>query len=417
MKKKLYYIICMVICLKVEAQVSTFKTVDSLTNIGRYQKALQALRELPEDFITNKKTAHIYEAIDNHKLASTYYMKSLSIKEDYTVKVKLGKTYVKLGQIGKAITVFEEIIKNDSENLLVKYELGKLYLKTNRVRKAADVFKELIKADNSNANYSYYLGLVYDKQKENNKRIDAYLDAYKKDDEHIKAIEKLAIAYRALRDKDSSNLFVEKGLQIAPYNSNLNRLKINEFYRSEKYNEAIGLLKKIDSIEPNEHYTHKMLGKCYLKINDNINAKKHFSKALTLDGEDYSSHIFLGNIYFEEKELSKSIMNYFMATMVGKEPRDEAHLGIANVFFEQKKPIRVIEHYKKAIAENGANYKALYLLANFSDNYYKDKKIAYTHYKKYIDKFEYKDAVYTQTAKERIKDIKKEFFLQGEILE
>ena len=98
---------------------------------------------------------------------------------------------------------------------------------------------------------------------------------------------------------------------------------------------------------------------------------------------------------------------YAKGTFVGKKPRDEAHLGLANVYYEMKLPKQVIAEYKKAVAENYKNHKALYLLANFSDNYYKDKKIAYNHYKKYIARFESKDSILTATVKKRQKEIKK----------
>ncbi|CAL2102716.1 Tetratricopeptide repeat protein [Tenacibaculum sp. 190130A14a] len=417
MKKKLFYVVCIIIGLKVEAQVSTFKTIDSLTTIGRYQQALELLTSLPEDYIKNKKIAQVYETLDNYKTASKFYEKALSQQENYIIKLKLGKAYVKLGQTTKAISLFEDIIEKDPENLLARYQLGKLYLKRKQKLKAKDVFETLVKADKFNANYSYYLGVAYEKLKKNNKRIDSYLDAYKKDNEHIKAIEKLAIAYRMLRDKDSSSLFVEKGLQVAPYHINLNRLKINESFRSENYKEAIRLLKRIDSVKPNEHYTHKMLAKSYYELEQSDSAKIHFARAVKIDRSDFKSYIFLGSISFEAKDYQGAMINYLMATIVGKEPRDEAHLGMANVFFEQKKPKRVIEQYKKAIAENRNNYKALYLLANFSDNYYKDKKVAYKHYQRYVDRFESKDSVFTVNAERRIKEIKKEYFLKGEILE
>lgn len=417
MKKKLFFIASMIVCLKVGAQVSTFKTIDSLTSIGRYQKALVLLNELPETYIKNKKIASVYESIDNYKRATGFYEKALSLKENDVLKLKLGKIHIRLNQFNKAIALLEEIVDKDSDNLLAKYLLGKLYLKTNQTKKAATFFKELKRADNTNANYPYYLGLVYQKLKKRNLKIDNFLEAYRKDNQHIKAIEKLAIAFRVLRDRDSSNLFVNKGLQVVPNHINLNKLKINDFFRKKKYKEAIRLLKKIDSIKPNEHYTHKMLGKSYYELEELDSAKMYFSKALKLDRSDFKSYILLGSIYFEEKDLQNASINYLMATIVGKEPRDQAHLGMANVFFEQKKPKRVIEQYKKAIAENRNNYKALYLLANFSDNYYEDKKVAYKYYQRYIDRFERKDSLFTVNAERRIKEIKKEHFLKGEILE
>ena len=67
--------------------------------------------------------------------------------------------------------------------------------------------------------------------------------------------------------------------------------------------------------------------------------------------------------------------------------------------------------------ENIKNYKALYQLAKLSDDYYKDKKIAYNHYIKYLDRFMDKDIVITDFIKGRIKDIKMMYFMRRESLE
>ena len=75
-------------------------------------------------------------------------------------------------------------------------------------------------------------------------------------------------------------------------------------------------------------------------------------------------------------------------------------------------PSKLSEMY--TMKENYKNDKALYRLATISDAYYKDKKIAYQHYKKYIENFDKKDTLTSIFVKKRIKEIKKEFFLKGQ---
>ncbi|WP_133537881.1 tetratricopeptide repeat protein [Tenacibaculum caenipelagi] len=258
MKKKFLSIALVLEFLKVGAQVSTFKTIDSMVTIGRYQTALSVLQELPATFESTTKMAAIYASIDNHKLASKYYEKALQLQDDYSVKVKLGKSYQKEKKRKKAIKIYEEIALKDIDNLLIQYQLGKLYLQTLQPTKAEKVFKGLIQKDKNNANYHYQLGITYAMLKKRNLKIDSFLEAYENDDEHLPSIHQLALAYTVLRDKDSANIFINRGLIVNPNHVDLNKLQINNLYRKEKYSEAIQLLQKIDSIEPNEHYTQKM---------------------------------------------------------------------------------------------------------------------------------------------------------------
>ena len=414
--KKLLFLIIILCSLNAEAQTSAFLTIDSLMQYGRYKKALTLLNKQPSSFLKHKKTGTIYELLDNNRLASQEYNAALGFKEDYLTKIKLANSYKKERKYNAAITTYKQLLTEDNKNLLVKYKLAKLYLATKQISKAKTSFKELIKQDNTNANYSYYLGLIYELLQSNNARIDNYLAAYKKDTQHLKAIEKLAIAFSQLNDKDSTNLFIKKGLAINPRHKNLNKLKINALYTSKKYQKALLNLQYLDSLYPNDYYTTRMLGKSYLKMDSLEKAKTYFKNAIKLDRKDFKNHTYLGEIYLKQKKYEKAKLEYFLATFIGKKKRDKVYLGLAKVYYELKEPKNVIKNYKKAVKENTNNFKALYFLATFSDNYYQDKKIAYKHYETYLNRFEYKDSVFTATAKRRIKEIKKEFFLKGEVL-
>ncbi|WP_072555486.1 tetratricopeptide repeat protein [Tenacibaculum todarodis] len=417
MKKKILVLFVLIFLTKVEAQTSAFATIDSLLQKGRYKIALQQLENMPESFVSNYKTASIFEAIDNNKEAVLYYEKALSFKDDYATKVKLGKAYQKLKKYKKAISVFEEITKNDSENLLVNYRIGRLYLLTNQPKKAKNIFQELIKKDAENANYSYQLGLAYAMLKKRNLKINSFLETYKKDDEHIKAIHQLATSFILLRDRDSANIFIERGLVVDANHIPLNKLKANKLYRDKRYLDGIRILEKLDSLKPNEKFTQKMLGRSWYKLKNFEEAKKYFNKAKKIDQSDYKSYTYLGQIALEEKDFKTAFFQFSMATFTGKDRRDEEYYGLGQVNLETKKIKEAIAMFKRAYQENRANYKALYQMATLSQEYYKDKKIAYKHFNNYVDKFEEKDSLLTNHAKEQLTIIKKYYFQKGEILD
>ncbi len=417
MKKKILTIVLIISFLKVGAQTSAFKNVDSLVHIGRYQKALVQLKKLPESYQSTKRMATIYSSIDNYKEASKYYEKALLLNSEYSVKVALGKSYQKEKKLQKAITVFEEIITTDSDNLLINYQLGKLYLQTKQPTKAKRIFEELLKKDQSNANYHYQMAIVYALLKKRDLKINSFLATYKNDNEHIKAIHQLAVAYTLLRDKDSASIFIDRGLKVNTKHIALNKLKINNLYISKKYEDAITLLFKIDSLEPNEHYTKKMLGRSFFKIKDYEKARNNFKKALKIDRADFKSFTYLGDIDFAEKDYKSARFNYWYGTIVGKERRDNEYYQLARAYKELGKPKEEINAYKNAYEENYKNYRALFQLANTSENFYEDKKIAYKYYKSYINKFRTSDSLLTSQVKTRLKEIKKFYFLKGELLE
>ena len=372
---------------------------------------------MPESFVSNYKKASIFEAIETHKKAIIYYEKALSFKDDYATKVKLGKAYQKLKKYKKAIIVFEDITKSDSENLLVKYRIGRLYLLTNKPQKAKTIFQELIEKDADNANYSYQLGLAYAMLKKRDLKINSFLDAYKKDDEHIKAIYQLAMSYILLRDRDSANIFIERGLVVDINHVPLNKMKANKLYRDKRYLDGIKILEKVDSLKPNVKFTQKMLGRSWYKLKNFEEAKKYFKRAKKIDKSDYKSYTYLGQIALEEKDLRTAKMEFMLATFIGKDKRDEEYYGLGQAHLESKETKPAIRMFTKAYQENKNNHKALYQMATLSQIFYKDKKIAYKHFDNYVDRFQEKDSLLTNHAKEQLKIIKKYYFQKGVILD
>lgn len=415
MKKKILIVLLFAI-VKLEAQTSTFAVSDSLFAKGRYKLALQELDKSEPSFLSNYKTAVIYESIDNYKKAAYFLEKAITFKDDEKAKLKLAKNYRALKLSKKAIPIYEEILAKDSLNLVLQYQLGKLYIINRKPIKAENTFQYLISQDTTNANYSYHLGLAYALQGKRDPMINSFITTYTKDITHFNAINRLAKSFNKLKDRDSTQLFVNKGLALNKNHIDLNKLKINQLYRNKKYKEAIPYLLNLDTIDRKDTYSTSLLGRIYFKLDSLDKAKKYLNKLTAMDREAFKANTYLGHIAMIEKDYRTAFFNYIVATSKGKEDRDEEYLGLGNMFLATNKPKQAINAFQEAFDENRRNYKALYQLAKTSDDYYKDKKIAYKHYIKYIETFYDKDDVIAAFVKRRIKDIKKAYFMKGETL-
>jgi tetratricopeptide (TPR) repeat protein len=415
LKKKILIVLLFTI-LKVGAQTSTFSTSDSLFAKGRYKLALKKLDEKQPSFLSNYKKAVIYESIDNYKKTAEFLEKAITFKDDENAKLKLAKNYRRLKKSKKAILIYEEILSKDSLNLVLQYQLGKLYLITRNAEKGATIFKYLIKMDATNANYSYHLGLAFALKGKRDPMINSFIDTFEKDTMHLKAITRLAKSFKKLKDIDSTQLFVDKGLVLSPNHFELNQLKINQLFKDKKYKETLPFLLNIDSLHKKDTYITNALGKVYYNLDSLDTSKKYFKKLSYIDSEDYKANTYLGHIAMKQKDYRAAMINYMVATYKGQEDRDEEYYGLASVYYETKKPKRAMKAFEQAFKENRRNYRALYQLAKISDDYYKEKKIAYRHYIKYIETFYDTDEDIAAFVRSRIKEIKKEYFLRGESL-
>ena len=415
MKKKIIIVLLFAI-VKVEAQTSTFAVSDSLFAKGRYKLALADLDKKETSFLSNYKKAIIYEAVDNYKKAAHFLEKAITFKDDEKAKLKLAKNYRALKQSKKAIPIYEEILTKDSLNLVLKYQLGKIYIINRKPKEAIEIFQYLIKNDKENANYSYHLGLSYALNGQRDPMINSFIDTYVKDSTHIRAIARLAKSFHKLKDKDSTQLFVDKGLALNKNHIDLNKLKINQLYRDKQFKETVPLLLNLDTIDKKETYSMSMLGRVYYNLDSLEKAKKYLKKLSFVDKEDFKSNTYLGHIALKQEDYRAARFNYMMSTFRGKKKRDEEFFGLATVYLLTDKLPQAINAYKEAFSENPSNYKALYQVAKLSDDYYKDKKIAYKNYIRYIERFYEKDEVINAFVRRRIKEIKKDYFIRGESL-
>ncbi|NOR28917.1 MAG: tetratricopeptide repeat protein [Lutibacter sp.] len=418
MKKIIITLLFIIITLNTEAQSSVFNVVDSLLLKGNYQKALVLLEnETPKTTQVFDKIATINQTVGNYNKAIHYFEKALKIENSEEIKVKLGVAYNSAGLSSKSILIYEEIIKKDTSNLLVANSLGKLYLAKSKVKEAVQIFRFLNKNDSLNPNYPYQIAQCLAKQNKKLAMKQSYLKSYNLDTLHIKSIYELAKFFKELKYKDSTLLFIDKGLKIDSINLNFLQLKANVLYFLKNYKGAIEYLTKLDSLNFKSVNTYEMFGMCYFNLKEFDLAEHNFKRALKLEPNNSKISYRLGTLYYEKKEFKLAQLYIIQSIMYGRGDLDKQFL-LAGVMAKEEFNLKVaINYFRDAVKYNRDNVNALFQLAFASDSYFKDKKIALKHYKDFVIRFEGKNKKLTDYANSRIKQIRKEYFMKGEIVE
>jgi len=418
MKKILTILLFLIAVLKTEAQSSIFNMVDDLVLAGNYKKALVLLNEeQPKTLKIYDKTANIYQTVGNFNKAIEYYLKALDLNNNHNTKVKLGNAYNAAGLTNKAVVIFEEIIQKDTTNLLVANSLGKLYLLKKQSNRAENIYTFLKGKDPENPNYPYQLAKAFEKQGKKLKMGQSYLDAYNIDTLHLKSIYGLASFFKVLKYKDSTMLFIDKGLKIDSLNINFMQLKTNQLYFYKEYDETITYLKKLDSLNFRSVNIYEMYGMSYLNLKELDSAETYFKKALRIDHSNPKILYRLGTMYYNKENFKLAKLYLTQSIYYGKGDLDKQYFLSGMISKEEKELKLAVSYFEKSYRNNFNNYKALFELALASDIYFKDKKIALNHFQKFIQRFERKDNLMTTYSNQRIKEIKKQFFIEGEIIE
>jgi tetratricopeptide (TPR) repeat protein len=152
---------------------------------------------------------------------------------------------------------------------------------------------------------------------------------------HLKAITILAKSFKKLKDIDSTQVFVDKGLVLSPNHFELHQLKINQLFKDKKYAETLPFLLHIDSLHKKNTYITNALGKVYYHLDSLATSKKYFKKSSSMDSEDYKANTYLGHIAMKEKDYKAAMLNYTVATFKGQEDKDEEYYGLARCIIKR----------------------------------------------------------------------------------
>ncbi|MGV8946650.1 MAG: tetratricopeptide repeat protein [Lutibacter sp.] len=417
--KKIFIVISLLFTiLKTEAQSSVFVVVDSLLEEGNYQKALTLLENtVPKTFLIFEKSASIYQSVGSNTKALECLNKALEIDSNELIKVKLAQLFASTGFATKAVEMYESLIEKDTSNLLIANSLGKLYLSLHQAEKAEKIYRYLMKMDTVNPNYPYQLAESLEQQNKFSEMGQNYLNAYKLDTLHIKSIYGLAQFFKTLKFKDSTSLFIDKGLKIDSNNPNFNQLKANELYFLKDFNGALTYLNKLDSLNFRSVQIYEMFGMCYYNLQDFEQAENYFKNAIKLDPNDSQILYRLASLYYDKKDNKMASMYLHQSISSAKPDLDQQYYLLGVISKEENNLKAAIDNFEKSYKNNYRNYKALFELAVTSEAFFKDKKIALKHYQNYLNKFKSSDNIMTAYAEGRIKEIKKQYFIEGVIVD
>ena len=246
--------------------------------------------------------------------------KSLTIKE----KFSLAFYNHKKNNLKVAASLYNEILKINSNHFEANYLLGSLLLQTKRFDKAQQLFEKALKINSNHGDTYNNLGITFGELKKPDKAIDCFEKAIKILPENANAFNNIGNEYKNLgKIKEAINSY-QKAIEIEPdniktYNNlglafvaagerkvNLIEEPIVDAKQIHEFKNAINCFKKIIEIKPHDSQAYNNLGVVFNTIGEIHKSKNYYEKALELQPSLAEAHSNLGMILKELGELDRA---------------------------------------------------------------------------------------------------------------
>ncbi|MDQ6663837.1 MAG: tetratricopeptide repeat protein [Acidobacteriota bacterium] len=270
------------------------------------------------------RSDYVNKAVDYYKLAIKQDPSATFLAEELT------DLYIQAGQLSKAVTEAEEMLKQNPENLEARRILGRIYTRMigdtqqgkvddNMLRKSIEQYSKITQKDPKDLDSWLILGRLQRVSRNSLEAEKAFKQALAQDSENDEALTGLAMVYSDLgdnknavemlrrasekspnprtlaalasfyeqaRDFKSAADAWKKALALSPEDTRLKRALAQDLLFSERLDEALALYGEIAREEPRDPQVQLRISEIYRQKRDFEKAREAYNKAKELDKDN-----------------------------------------------------------------------------------------------------------------------------------
>lgn len=333
-------------------------------------------------------------------LTSCYHYDNKNI--DYLSKIAY--CHQQLGRYTDAKIYYNEVLKWDSLHVRSIMALANISNREANYGKALDYYQQLLAVDSTNSYYFKQAAFTALRKNDVLQAVRYFLAAHQLNHEDLEVLDQLSDIYIALRDLESAERMVNKGLFLDQKNIKLLYNKARIHQKRKEYAEVVKAVNQVMVQGDTADYYQTILGVAYIKLDSLDQGIFHLEKIVGRDKADDRVFHYLGTAYFQKEDYKKSETNYLLAIEAGVSPQMPSYHGDLGLLYDKQKQLRkAIKHYKQALYYDRTP-EYLFHLAHSSDQYYKDKKIGFQLYKEYLASGHKKYRKFTTQRVEALKE-------------
>lgn len=278
------------------------------------------------------------------------YQEALATDSSAGIHYALSSDYLKLDKIPQALQHAKAAVRKSPKTADYKFLLAQIYGKSNMDDSAASVYEDIIDKDSSNHQAYYRLGSIYEKDKPM-EALEIFTKLLEQTGPQWEILVKIARLNERLENVDATVATLEQLVQMNPSNLNVQKLLIETYVKTGKYDKALEALKNNLAVFPDnpELIEYKASALMYKgKIEESTN---EYLKIIKNNNVDFNTKSHIGSMYFQKASQDSQFISH--AEKVLKEIEKDStewriytHLGELQLM--QNDDSSAIEYFGKA---------------------------------------------------------------------
>ncbi|MEE9167182.1 MAG: tetratricopeptide repeat protein [Candidatus Neomarinimicrobiota bacterium] len=337
--------------------------------------------------------------------------------DDVNIMLALGRCYMELGHLSQAQKQFETVLGADSSNPSARLKLGDVYMKQQRYGRASETFRPLLQHSPTKSYVSMKLGVCAYHAGDLDLSKVHLRNAHQINPGSPVIVLHLSRVYRDLEEFDSALKVVTECLRKHPKHLALLRQRGDLLVSTGDYWRARSTYYKLISLGDSSAVVFQRLGFCHYYTGEISSARNAFGQAFQKDStsalncfyhgitnKELGSHERAQRLY--GKALSLALPSFYPDIFVES----------AKLYESEEEYDNAVKAYEKALEYDADRCELVFYVAAIYDKHYADRKMALSHYEKYLKHvreygcdFDEKVAEY---AAARIEKLREEIFLE-----
>lgn len=305
----------------------------------------------------------------------------------------LAEAYYYNKDFEKAEEMFKQLLEISAEETHRKVALSSLasiYIGQKEYAKAIPILEELYGYEPENAELAYKIGLLYEFEKNYRKSIEHFKASYEKDPKNVKAIRHIVQIHLAQNDEDRAIDALDWAIRVTTDNQEVNDLyrsmliKRNyrlgvQFFKSERYDDAIPHFKKILELDPGNTEVSLRLANAYFN-NNQINSAlivldEQSAKESVMESPENAFFIYkLYTLTYYRKEEYQRTVETGLKALVYKEYDFELNKYIGRSYEMLLNPSKALFYYERALSVNNSAHQVAHWSAIIHAKAYRYKE-------------------------------------------